>query len=143
MVNFGTFEIILIVIVGFGILSILPLIFYLITLQNTLLEVRIENRKMQPGMVWLTLIPLFGIIWQFIIVNNVADSLKLEFQQRNLITDEDRPGYSIGLAFCILACCSIVPFLGFLTALAAFICWIMYWVKISSYKTKLKYSKSV
>lgn len=141
MGNFGATEIILIVFVVFGILGILPMIFYLLTLQNTLHEVRFENRKMQPGQVWLTLIPLFGIIWQFVVVNNIADSLKSEFQQRNLKIGEDKPGHSIGLTFCILACCSIIPFLGILTSIAAFICWIIYWVKISNYKTELQHSK--
>jgi hypothetical protein len=141
MGKIGPLEITLIIFV-FGFISFLPMIFYLLTLQNTLYEVRNENRKMQPGQVWLSLIPLFGIIWQFIIVNNVADSLKLEFQERNINVDENRPGYGIGLAFCILSCCSIIPFLGILAALAALICWIIYWVKISNYKTTLKYSKT-
>jgi hypothetical protein len=103
--------------------------------------VRFENRKMQPGQVWLTIIPLFGIVWQFVVVNNIADSLKLEFNQRNLKIVEDRPGYGVGLAFCILACCSIIPFLGALTSIAALICWIIYWVKISNYKAELQHSK--
>jgi hypothetical protein len=140
MGNFGFIEIILILIIGFG-FCLIPTIFYLLTLQNTLHEVSYENRKMQPGQVWLTLIPLFGIIWQFIIVNNIADSLKLEFAQRNINVGEDRPGIGIGLAYCILVCCGIIPFLGILTGLAGFICWIIYWVKIGDFKTRLQQSR--
>lgn len=142
MGNFGLTEIILIIFIFVGI-GFIPMIFYLLTLQNTLYEVKNENRRMQPGQVWLSLIPLFGLIWQFIIVTNLADSLKLEFRQRNIIVDEDRPGYGIGLAFCILGCCSIIPFLGILASIAALICWIIYWVRISDYKSKLKYFKSM
>jgi hypothetical protein len=119
----------------------LPLIFFLITLQNTFKEVKIENRRMQPGEVWLMLIPLFGLVWQFIIVNRLADSLKLEFTQRSIDINEFRPGYSIGLAYCVLFCCSIIPFLGFFTSIAGFICWIIYWVKISDFKNKLIQTK--
>ncbi len=140
MGNIGALEILLIVFVVFGGLSILPLIFYLLTLQNTLHEVSHENRRMQPGQVWLTLIPVFGIIWQFMVVNGIADSLRLEFQKRGIKADEDRPGSGIGIAFCILTCCSIIPFLGIFTAIAAFICWIIYWVKISNYKAELIHS---
>jgi len=140
MGNFEVTEIILIVLV-FGVTSILPVIFYLLTLQNTLHEVQHENRKMQPGQVWLTLIPLFGIVWQFIVVNSIADSLKKEFQLRNINVEEERPGIGVGLAFCILACCSIIPVLGVLTSVASFICWIIYWVKISNYKAELQHSK--
>jgi hypothetical protein len=141
MGHLGVIEIMLIVLVVFGIL-LLPTIFYFITLQNTLKQVKFENRKMQPGQVWLCLIPLFGVVWQFIVVNAIADSLKLEFQQRNIKADEDRPGSGIGMAYCILECCSIIPFIGFLTALPSFVCWIIYWVKISNYKATLEHSQT-
>ena len=72
----GASAIMMTLLIVFGI-TLLPLIFYLLTLQGILQEVKPENRKMDPGMVWLTLIPLFGIVWQFIIVGNIADSLKL------------------------------------------------------------------
>lgn len=123
-------------------LSIIPFIFYLVTLQSTLNEVSFENRKIQPAQVWLSLIPLFGLIWQFIIVNRLADSLREEFNSRNILLDESRPGSGIGLAYCILFCCSVIPFLGFLTAVAGLICWIIYWVKINDYKLKLRQNYS-
>jgi hypothetical protein len=141
MGNLGVTEIMLIVLVMFGII-LLPTIFYLITLQNTLQQVKFENRRMQPGQVWLCLIPLFGIVWQFIVVNAIADSLRLEFQQRNIKVDEERPGSGIGIAYCILTCCCAIPFLGFLTSIPAFVCWIIYWVKISNYKSTLQYSQA-
>lgn len=141
MGHLGVIEILLIVFVVMG-LFLLPTIFYLITLQSTLNLVKFENRKMQPGQVWLIIIPLFGIIWQFIVVNAIADSLRLEFQQRNINVDEERPGSGIGLAYCILQACTLVPFVNFLTALPSFICWIIYWVKISNYKSTLQHSQS-
>lgn len=125
------------------IISVIPLIFYLVTLQNTFNLISVENRKMQPGEVWLTLIPLFGIIWQFIIVNRMADSLKLEFASKGIKTEEERPGISMGLTYCILYCCSIIPFLGILTSIAGLIYWIIYWVKINEYKNRLIYSKNL
>ena len=42
-------------------------VLFLLTQQNTLKAVRRENRLMQPGMVWLQLIPLFGQIWQLLL----------------------------------------------------------------------------
>lgn len=141
MGKIGATELILIVPLLLFVLSFIPLIFYLLTLQNTLNEVTDENRKMQPGQVWLALIPLFGIVWQFIIVNNLADSLKAEFALRNINVGEDRPGISIGLTYCILICCSIIPILGIFAGIAGFICWIIYWVKISGFNTKLQQTR--
>ena len=123
-------------------MAVVPAVFFLLTLQNTLKEVSIENRKMEPGMVWLMFIPLFGMVWQFIIVNRLADSLRDEFVKKNVRTSEARPGFAIGLTFCILFCCSIIPYLGLLTSIAGLVFWIIYWVKINGYREKLKQSVS-
>lgn len=124
-------------------LSLIPQIFYLLTIQNTLYAISSENRKMQPGQVWLSLIPLFGLVWQFIIVNRLADSLKDEFVSKNLKIDEERPGIGIGLAYCILFACSLIPFVGFVTVIGGLICWIIYWSKINDYKIKLNKIKNL
>jgi hypothetical protein len=136
----GPFEIAIISILIFG-FGLIPLIFYLITLQSTFNEINEENRKMQPGLVWLSLIPLFGLVWQFIIVSNLADSLSAEFLNRSVNVIEKRPGYSTGLAYSILFCCSIIPVLGILTSIAGLVLWIIYWVKISQYKSLLIQSR--
>jgi hypothetical protein len=140
MGNLGVTEIILILIIAMG-FGLIPKIFYLITLQNTINEIRPENRRMEPGQVWLSLIPIFGLVWQFIIVANLGDSLKAEFQSRNLPSEEDRPGYSIGLAYCILACVSVIPFVGFLTGIASLVCWIVYWVKVYNFRMMMMYQR--
>ena len=93
-------EIILLILLGIIILNI-PLFFYLFSLRNTINKISIENRKIQSGQVWLMLIPLFGFVWQFFIVNRMAASLKAEFTKRN-IQIEDKPGFTIGIVYCIL-----------------------------------------
>lgn len=133
----GPQEIIMVFLIFIGV-SILPLIFYLVTVQNTLYEVSPENRKMAPPQVWLSLIPLFGIVWQFILVNRVADSLRAEFAARNIEQREARPGYGIGIAYCILYACILVPFFTPFTTIAGIICWIIYWVKINDFRLQLK-----
>lgn len=128
--------ILVVVAVIFGI-SLIPMIFFLLTLQNTLNAISFENRKMEPGLVWLSLIPLFGMVWQFIIVDRMAGSLQAEFAKRGIAIEEARPGNSIGLAYCILFCCSLIPFVGYITSIAGLICWIIYWIKINDYKNRL------
>ena len=138
MGKIGIMEI-LIIVVALG--SIIPGILYLVSLQSTLNEISIKNRRMQPGQVWLSLIPLFGLVWQFIMVSRIADSLRAEFDDRQIQIAELRPGYSVGLAYCVLFTCSIIPVLGFLTSIAGLICWIIYWVKTSDFRQKLIVSK--
>ena len=136
MGRLGLSEIIFILII-LGIM-IIPQIFYLITLQKTIKEVSIENRQIQPNQVWLALIPLFGLIWQFLMVNRIALSLQAEFKKRNINTKDEKPGYFIGLSYCSLFCCSIIPVLGLFAGIGGLVCWVIYWVKINNYKTKLE-----
>lgn len=136
MGHLGVAEILVGAAIVFGIM-LLPKIFFLITLQTTFQQVKPENRKMEPALVWLDLIPVFNLIWNFFIVSYLADSLKTEFAQRNINAGEERPGNGIGMTWCILNCCGIIPFLGFLTVIAGFVCWIIYWVKVADFKSKL------
>jgi hypothetical protein len=92
---------------------------------------------MPPEQVWLSLIPLFGIVWQYFIVNRLADSLALEFSKRNIWTEEKRPGFNIGIVYCILLSASIIPYLGFLSALGGLVSWVIYWTKINEYRNRL------
>ena len=125
----------------FLLICLVPVVFYLLTLQNTLKEVSDANRKMPPGQVWLQLIPLFGTVWQFIIVNRLADSLRDEFASRNIQSNEDRPGFALGLTTCILTCMGMIPYIGMLFSLGGLVCWIIYWVKVSEFKRMLQQSR--
>jgi hypothetical protein len=134
---------------------LVPVIFFLITQQNTLKAIQPQNRKMSPGEVWLQLIPLFGLVWQFFVVTRISDSLRKEF---NSWTDDSifgvegneansmgypRPTYGIGLAMCICLCCTLftnlgIPFLGLLASLGGLVCWIIYWVQLAQFKSKVQ-----
>ena len=97
---------------------------------------------MPSSNVWLLLIPLFGLVWHFIIINNLADSIKAEVKSRNIKIEEQRPAYNIGLAMCISNCLFFIPVINLFTSIAALVCWIIYWVKISSYKNIILTGKS-
>lgn len=122
------------IMIGVLLVVLVPAIFYLLTLQKTLGVISPESRMMQPAQVWLLLIPLFNIVWQFIVVNRVADSIKNECIRLNIPTQEARPTYSIGISMCVLYICGIVPLVGSFASIAGIVCWILYWVKVNNYK---------
>jgi hypothetical protein len=111
-------------------------VFYLLTVQKALSRCSPQNRTLSPGLVWLMLIPAFGLIWHFFIVINVAKSLHAEFVMRNMV-EEPSPGQGIGLAACILMVIVFIPYVGVLPFVAGFVCWIIYWMKISEYSNKI------
>lgn len=123
------------ILVGLSVFLI-PYIFYLITLQKTLQAVSPENRQMQPGKVWLLLIPVFTWVWLFFVVKAISDSLKREFNKYGVIDDE-KPIYDLGLSLAISRCCFIIPILGGFAGLASFVLWIVYWVRVNDKKKEL------
>src|SRR5689334_14549782 len=38
-----------------------------------------EHRRIEPGMVWLLLIPLFGLIWNFFVFQRIPESYQSYF----------------------------------------------------------------
>lgn len=120
-----------------GAFFLIPVIFYLLTLQNALNKCTPASRAMEPTMVWLSLIPFFSLIWNFFVVLWVAKSLGNEYARRGIPSPEPTPGQTIGLAMCICACCGIIPILGILAGLASLALWIVYWVKIAEYSRNL------
>jgi ACS family hexuronate transporter-like MFS transporter len=114
-------------------------IVFLLTLQRAVERCAPQNRELSPGQVWLILIPLFNFVWQFILVSRIAKTLSREFASRGTppAPVPDDYGRSFGTAWCVLNVVSFIPFVGILTGLAGFMCWIIYWVEISRYSRAL------
>lgn len=147
----GTWQII------FLLFILIPLVLFLLNQYNLLKAIRPENRLMQPGLVWLQIIPYFGFIWQFVVVTRIAGSIKkeLEAEEENSVlgmsehaaeTWGQRPTLAMGLSFCILGTISVcinyshparpLALISSLIMLAAFVCMVIYWVQLSSYKKR-------
>jgi hypothetical protein len=127
-------------------------VFFLLNLANVLKQCSPQTRKMPPGQVWLYLIPIFGIIWIFIMVARIADSVAAEYHNRQMPCPEKRPGYAIGLTMAILGVGSFVRnvgkyghinflyLFGLLLTFAYLVVLIIYWVKMAGYKNELRRS---
>jgi hypothetical protein len=140
------------VIVGVVLAVVLVIaIFYLLTLQKALSRVSQRNRLMEPGMVWLMLIPCVNIVWQFMIAVNVPGSLRNEFRDRGRDDGSDY-GKSLALTQAILGIVSgvvsnvldTVPDLkrmglviSGVGSLVGFVLFILFWVKIANYSSQL------
>jgi hypothetical protein len=131
--------------------AIVTMIFYFLTLQKALSRVAPHNRLMEPAMVWLALIPLFNIVWNFFIATRVPDSLRNEFKDQGRDDFSDY-GKGVGLAYAVLVAVSFAvsmmanPILGgspglrMLTGpigLAALVVLIIFWVRIAGYSRQL------
>ncbi|MGL6076104.1 MAG: hypothetical protein ACRC8S_18250 [Fimbriiglobus sp.] len=114
-------------------------IFFLLNLFKTLNLCSEESRTINPGSVWLGLIPLYNLGWNFVVVIKTTETLEEEFYQRRMRSEGDF-GKSLGMIWCICTAASIV--FGMLAAAPGLICFILYWVKIYGYRKQLEgYSK--
>lgn len=112
-------------------------IFFILSLYRALSKCSVTSRTMEPGMVWLMLVPLVNLVLQFVVVIGLAKSLGNEFRSRGILNVEPKPGQSIGIAMCVCACCGIVPIVNLLALPAHLVLWIIYWAKISGYSQRL------
>jgi hypothetical protein len=139
---------------------------YLRSLQKTLEKCAVQNRSMAPGMVWLQLVPMLNLGWQFVNVISIGRSLEKEFRSRGLTVK--RPCQDIGVIMGILVVAGIVFIymsnglatftamrssigtarldvggvagllvIGFLFYLAAFVLWIIYWSRLDKVGKRL------
>jgi hypothetical protein len=115
---------------------IVPMVFYLLTLQRALQKCSPQNRSQSPGLVWLEIIPVVGLVWQFVNVLAIGKSLGNEFRARRIPADP-APGQSLGLAMCIVGVCAVIPYVGTFAALAHLVLFIIYWVKVAGFSGQL------
>jgi hypothetical protein len=123
----------LILIFVFSLFFLLPFIFYILTLTRALAKCSATSITIEPGMLWLLLVPFVNMVWHFFVVIGMAKTLSNEFRLRNIPNMEPMPGQSIGIAMCVCGACGIIPFLGIFASLAGFVLWIVYWAKIAEF----------
>ena len=85
---------------------------------------------MEPGQAWLNLIPLFHLVWQFITVIRVAESLRKEFRSRGLAKREEDFGKGLGITMSVMRLITC-------TWPISIICYIIYFARISGYSKRL------
>ena len=119
----------------FLLLLIIPVAFYLMTLQRTLQVIIPENRRMPPWQVWLLLIPFFNLIWQFVVVNKISHSIRRECERLNISTIQEKPTFDLGNIQSLLFIAGFMPKIGFFFAFCGIICWIIYWVQVAKYQS--------
>jgi hypothetical protein len=110
-----------------------PAIFYILTLTHALNKCSPMSRTIEPGMLWLLLVPLVNLVWHFFVVLGMSKSLNNEFRLRNMPVADPTPGQSIGIPMCICGACTIIPGLGVVAWLARLVLWIVYWAKIAEF----------
>jgi hypothetical protein len=104
---------------------ILPAVFFVITLQNTLKAISPENRRMPFANVWLLCIPLFNFYWQCVVVNKIAQSIAMECEKLQIPVKETKPTSKLGLTWNICYILFLLPVIKAWIAIISIITWIL------------------
>ena len=143
--------------IGFGLLvgliliavMLVVLILFLLNLMRLLEAVHPQNRGMSPGLVWLNIIPVFGVGWMIYTVIKIKDSVGRENAARWGASIDQGNTHTVGLVYSILGAAAFVfsyggyasrglsTFAGIIS-LASFVTWIVYWVKTHGLRKQLE-----
>ncbi|WP_005036998.1 hypothetical protein [Holophaga foetida] len=124
-----------IVVIG-AIIGLAIAIAIILFLGKCLKKVPAPYRKMEPGMVWLLIIPLFNLVWNFFVYKAISESYQGYFQSQGR-TDVGDCGKNLGLAYCICSCLCIIPVVNMLAGIATLVLFIMCLVKFAGYKNQI------
>ena len=123
--------IVVVLVISYAILFVIILI-----ITGALKEVPSEYRAMEPGQVWLLLIPCFAVIWNFWVFQRVPQSFHDYFASQGR-TDLGDCGGQLGLWYAICGVASVVPCLNYIAGPAALVLLIIFLVKIVELKKQI------
>jgi hypothetical protein len=121
-------------------------ILFLSTVVRVLTRVEPVNRRMDPGQVWLNLLPLFNLLWLVVTVERVGESIRNEMTARGRHRRTDGYGKTAGLTWMSLlmigplmamAWHDLKPVAG-MAWLIAFVYWVVYWAQLAAYASRLR-----
>lgn len=99
-------------------------IFYLLIMHKCWGLIPPRDAKTTPGKaIGFMFIPFFNLYWNFVAIHGLAQALNAE--RRRLGVRDAEVSEGMCLAYCILVCCSIIPYLGIFTGLAALVIWVI------------------
>lgn len=95
-----------------------------------------QFRNMEPGLVWLLLIPCFNLVWNFFVFIRLSRSLKAYYNSVGNVAVGDC-GEGLGLAFAVCEVASLIPCVGVAVWIAAIVLLILYLVKANELSQRI------
>jgi len=114
------------------------ILFLLLTLvARVVRKIPAEHRKISPWHVYLLLIPIFNLAWNFFVYPRIAKSFQSAFHYRGDYSNGDH-GETLSFVYCILVIGIFIPVFGQFMWLAAFVVWIIMLIQFYELGNKLQ-----
>ena len=128
--------IVMLMVAVFAVVMLAIWIFILYFLSTCFARIPRQYRQLEPGMVWLLLIPCFPIVWNFFVYPKLAESYQRYFWEQGR-TDVGDCGQSLGLWYSICTVASIVPYIGAIPGMIGLVLLILFLVKANELKKQI------
>lgn len=139
-VGLGTMMVVMVI--G-GLLSALMLalaVFLYYILYSSLARIPPQHRKMEPGQVFLLLIPFFNLYWMFVVHTKIPQSFQSYFHSIGR-KDVGDCGEQLGLWTAIAAVCNAIPCINCISAPASIVMLILMLSKFWSLRNQIPVGK--
>jgi len=101
--------------------------------------VRPEHRRMEPGEVWVNLVPVVNLVWPAVTIERVGESVRAELTARGAAEKKDGYGKTPGIiALVLVGVVLLLPPAGVVTLPFAFIYAVVYWTQMNGYAKRLR-----
>jgi len=108
----------------------------IILIAGPLKKIPPEHRIIEPGQVWLLLVPCFAMFWNFMVFQKIPQSFQRHFSSQGR-TDLGDCGEQLGLWYAITVAMTGVPCVQYIAAPASLILLIIFLVKIHTLKGQI------
>jgi SH3-like domain-containing protein len=95
-----------IVVVLLFVLLFVLYIFYMVDIQRAMDALPPDNRPFPGATIWLALLPMMGVIWQFIFLFSLSLAIQREFTRRRV---REGSGFGLVSAQVVMSCLTFVP----------------------------------
>ncbi len=120
-----------------GLALFIVMIFFCLSMYGAMNRVPADKQKFPGWLVWLFLLPLVGIVMQWIMLPfGIPDSFKNVVGDNKDALGQIKTIHGIGLAVVILMTMSFIPVLNVFAAIPTIVLWIIYWVKVVGFKNQ-------
>lgn len=93
-----------------------------------------QHQKIQPGLVWLIMVPCLNVFWNFYVFTQVPASYQSYFGSTGEPYDTSLG--ALGIAYSVLALFGVIPYLGACLGLVALVVLIIFLVKLTEAKKR-------
>lgn len=114
------------------------LFFYLRQVSRLLYAMQPASRKLNPGIVWIGMIPVFHLIWPLILNPLVCSSVRAELESRKKDEYGDY-GMVLGIVYPVMMLTGgYIPYIGRFVTAGSFLLWFLFWMRLNDYKRRIE-----